>query len=82
MLFPGWDCNLPNEYANSVLLALFFIPEVRASCLREQFEERNFAQGVEKGVPKEGALSAELGFLFHQIDQVRSGKKRSDELIR
>ena len=54
LLFPGWDCNLPNDYANSVLLALFFVPEVRASCLREQFEERIFAEGAERGVPKEG----------------------------
>ena len=75
LLFPGWDCNLPNDYANSVLLALFFIPEVRASCLREQFEERIFAEGVEKGVPKEGALSAELG-------EKRQGAKRRAEKAR
>ena len=73
LLFPGWDCNLPNDYANSVLLVLYFIPEIRASCLREQFEERIFAENESKtGAPREGALSAEMGFLFHQIDQLSS----------
>lgn len=76
LIFPGWDCNLPNDYANSVLLVLYFIPEIRASCLREQFEERIFKEGDSKnGAPKEGALSAELGFLFHQV---RRGAKRLD----
>jgi hypothetical protein len=76
-MWPGWDAgnNTPNAYASPVLVLMYFVPELRASLLREQFQHRIFeddAKAVAGGVgaPKFGALSAELGFLFHQMDSL------------
>jgi PAB-dependent poly(A)-specific ribonuclease subunit 2 len=79
-LWPGWDAgnNTPNSYASPVLVLMYFIPEIRASLLREQFEHRIFSEdcNIKKNStnnftqPKIGALSAELGFLFHQMDSL------------
>ena len=78
-LWNGWDAgnNIPNAYACAVLQVLYFVPEFRASLLREQFEHRNFENDIvteanvkNLSLPKPGALSAELGFLFHQMDSL------------
>eukprot|EP00520_Triparma_pacifica_P017671 CAMPEP_0118652152 /NCGR_PEP_ID=MMETSP0785-20121206/11163_1 /TAXON_ID=91992 /ORGANISM="Bolidomonas pacifica, Strain CCMP 1866" /LENGTH=1394 /DNA_ID=CAMNT_0006544645 /DNA_START=18 /DNA_END=4199 /DNA_ORIENTATION=+ len=78
-LWNGWDAgnNIPNAYACAVLQVLYFVPEFRASLLREQFEHRNFENDIvtesnvkSLSLPKPGALSAELGFLFHQMDSL------------
>ena len=82
--YAGWDAgnNTPNAYAAPVLVMLYFIPEIRASLLREQFQHRIFEEesgrkkkfgekgGTNFSAPKVGALSAELGFLFHQMDSL------------
>lgn len=55
---------MPNAFASSVLMLLYFVPEVRAAALKAQFNSRPFQSTAKM----EKALSPELGFLFHQID--------------
>lgn len=68
-LFPGWDYapTMPNAFASPVLLLLYFQPEIRASVLSAQCNEKLFStKGYER------ALSPELGFVFHQIESLAS----------
>jgi hypothetical protein len=70
-----------------VLQVLYFVPEFRASLLREQFEHRNFENDIvtesnvkSLSLPKPGALSAELGFLFHQMDSLSNFAYTNDRI--
>lgn len=72
-MWPGFDAgHMPNSYASPVIVLLYFIPELRASLLREQFNLRNFEKSNnDPNTPHQvGALSAELGFVFNQIDSL------------
>lgn len=70
-IYPGWDYSGPNAYACSVLLLLYFVPEIRCAMLHSQM--RNFDQvvaGKKAGKVNEAQLTTELGFLYHQIDSL------------
>ena len=54
---------MPNAFAPSVLLLLYFVPEVRAAILNAQCNEKLLASRA-----YEKALSPELGFMFHQVE--------------
>lgn len=57
-LFPGWDYppSMPNAYAPPVLLALYFVPEIRSLMLLRQFDTRLFSSSSGKGTLLADAL--------------------------
>jgi len=75
-IYPGWDyaLTMPNSYACSVLLLLYFVPEIRGAMLSSQL--RNINDSVmptkKQSNVTDTSLCAELGFLFHQIDSLSS----------
>jgi len=81
-IYPGWDYapSMPNAYASPVLLLLYFVPEIRNAMLSSQLSSNisrcmSTSNSMEKKnrsqVSTDGALlSAELGFLFHQIESI------------
>jgi hypothetical protein len=60
-LFPGWDYppSMPNAYAPPVLLALYFVPEIRSLMLMRQFDTRLFSSSSGKGMLLADALPCE-----------------------
>jgi hypothetical protein len=50
-LFPGWDYppSMPNAYAPPVLLALYFVPEIKSLMLSRQFDTRLYSSSSGKG---------------------------------
>ena len=71
-LFPGYDYPPENKnaYVCSVLMLLYFVPEIQNAMLSCQ--ERETAEETRGKKPSKSALilSAELGFLFHQINSI------------
>ena len=67
-LIPGWDYapTMPNSFASSVLLLLYFFPEIRSPVLGAQYNDKLFSSTK----AYERALSPELGFVFHQIESL------------
>jgi len=54
-------------YTNSIILALFYVPEVRESVLAYQYTQAAYGQ-------TKSALTLELGFLFHMLEQHAAGQ--------
>ena len=70
-LWPGADSgHMANEYASPIILVLYFIPELRASLLREQYNLRNFERRPTAAGAPCSVLCAELGFVFNQVDSL------------
>mmetsp|Transcript_24787 Transcript_24787/g.36767 ORF Transcript_24787/g.36767 Transcript_24787/m.36767 type:complete len:299 (-) Transcript_24787:724-1620(-) len=78
--------SMPNAYASPIILVLYFTPEIRSAILRVQYSEKLYSSPsfsfsrpkalgtMDNNNTKEGQeetnLSAELGFLFHQIESL------------
>lgn len=67
LLWPGWDYSMamPNAFAVSVLMLIYFEPHVRWAMLSRQFDQKLFFI-----CDKSPSLTMELGFLFHQIENI------------
>ena len=68
-IWPGWDYppSMPNAYAPPVLLALYFIPEIRSIMLSRQFDNRLFSSSSGKGTLLGDAPELLSSFLVHLI---------------
>ena len=66
-IWPGWDypSTMPSSHVPSVVMLMYFIPEIRSAMLATQFDSRLAQQGE-----KMPALSVELGFLYHHIESI------------
>lgn len=72
-IFPGYDYppTMSNSYICSVLLALYFVPEIQNSILESQ--QKIFTLEIRGKKNKVASmLSGELGFLFDQINDISS----------
>jgi hypothetical protein len=58
---------MPSSHAPSILVMLYFEPEVRSAMLERQFDKRLYASKTVEQVP---TLSTELGFLFHHMESI------------
>ena len=58
---------MPNAHVPSVLVMLYFEPEVRAAMLERQFDKRLYSSKTVDHVP---TLSTELGFLYHYMESI------------
>ena len=67
--FTALDSLLPNSYANSLLLLLYFVPAVRSQLLSHL-------------CVRENCLQCELGFLFHMMDEAKGGIAQPRNLLR
>lgn len=78
-IWPGWNYPpaMQNAWVSPIIFQLYFIPEIRSAILKSQEDRRLISSSVskdKKGKITEGgpALSAELGYAFHQIEQLSS----------
>lgn len=71
-LFPGCDYppTMSNAYVSSVLILLYFIPEIRGAMLSSQ--KFGCVKKSSKILNDSPMLSAELGFLYHQMHMLSS----------
>lgn len=71
-LFPGWDYppSMSNSYVTSVLLLIYFVPEIRDAMLSCQ--KFGLTRKTNKSVTSRPMLCTELGFLYHQIHMISS----------
>ena len=67
--FTALDSLLPNSYANSLLLLLYFVPAIRSQLLSHL-------------CVRENCLQCELGFLFHMMDEAKGGIAQPRNLLR
>jgi hypothetical protein len=58
---------MPSSHVPSILVMLYFEPEVRAAMLERQFDKRLYSSKTVDQVP---TLSTELGFLFHHMESI------------
>ena len=73
-VFPGYDYppTMSNSYVCSVLVMLYFVPEIHNAMLESQQRVGSVETKAKKNAKSAPLLTGELGFLFHQMNSISS----------